>query len=130
MLPAAAVAHAVDDTFKVPYNTTISGNVTSNDFLVASVQMTLPANGTLTPNSDGTFSYTPTPGFSGNDSFTYTGNGGTTGATVTLVVADKKSGDANTPVANDDSYTSNVATRSPSRARACSPTTAIPIASR
>ena len=110
MLPAAAVAHAVDDTFKVPYNTTISGNVTANDFLVGAVQMTMPANGTLTPSSDGTFSYTPSSGFSGNDSFTYTANGGTTGATVTLVVADKKSGDANTPVAADDSYASNVAT--------------------
>jgi hypothetical protein len=50
---------------------------------------TSPAHGTLTVNSDGSFTYTPTSGFLGNDTFTYQckDNGGTSGsATVTLEV--------------------------------------------
>src|SRR5690606_3489038 len=33
---------------------------------------TQPANGTLVDNGDGTLTYTPTAGFTGSDSFTYT----------------------------------------------------------
>ena len=50
---------------------------------------TSPANGTLIDNGDGTLSYVPNPGFSGQDSFEYTitdGAGGDT-ATVTITVA-------------------------------------------
>ncbi|MEJ1938677.1 cadherin-like domain-containing protein, partial [Nostoc sp. NIES-2111] len=49
-----------------------------------------PANGTVTMNPDGSFSYTPAPNFNGTDSFTYTvsdGNGGTTTGTVSVNVA-------------------------------------------
>ena len=48
-----------------------------------------PAHGTVTLNSDGSFSYTPDANFNGSDSFTYTisdGNGGTATATVTIDV--------------------------------------------
>lgn len=49
---------------------------------------TQPGSGTLSLNADGSFSYTPNPGFVGTDSFTYFANDGSdTGfATVTLVV--------------------------------------------
>ncbi len=46
-------------------------------------------NGTLTLNQDGSFSYTPDPGFNGQDTFTYTvtdANGDTSTATVKLNV--------------------------------------------
>ena len=49
-----------------------------------------PANGTLTLNADGSFSYTPQLGFSGTDSFTYLASDGrlnSTPATVTIVVS-------------------------------------------
>lgn len=36
------------------------------------VRHTAPAHGTLSLNADGTFRYTPAPGFTGRDSFTYT----------------------------------------------------------
>ena len=52
-------------------------------------------------NANGSFSYTPTAGFSGTDSFTYTATDGmatSTPATVTLTVY-------SVPVANPDSYT-------------------------
>ena len=45
------------------------------------------ANGTLTLNANGSFSYTPDPDFAGSDSFVYQvsdGKGGTDLATVTL----------------------------------------------
>ena len=50
---------------------------------------TNPANGTLTLNDDGSFTYQPTAGFCGTDTFTYTagGRGATsTPATVTITV--------------------------------------------
>ena len=48
-----------------------------------------PKNGTLTLSSDGSFTYTPSAGFSGTDSFTYKSNDGSlnsNAATVTLTV--------------------------------------------
>jgi hypothetical protein len=52
---------------------TVSGNVLKNDDgATAVVQNTSAANGTVTVNADGTFSYTPKAGFKGTDTFTYT----------------------------------------------------------
>ncbi len=64
------------------------------------------SNGTLTLNTNGSFTYTPDPNFNGIDSFTYTasdGQGGTDTATVTITV--NPINDA--PVANDDSATTD-----------------------
>jgi VCBS repeat-containing protein len=50
-----------------------------------------PANGSLTLNSDGSFSYTPNSNYHGPDSFTFTASDGTntsTPATVSITVAD------------------------------------------
>ncbi|EJN03643.1 Ig-like domain-containing protein [Phyllobacterium sp. YR531] len=43
-----------------------------------------PENGTVTVNPDGTYTFTPNPGFSGEDSFTYTVSDGTTTVTYTV----------------------------------------------
>lgn len=51
--------------------------------------VTAPANGSVTVNADGSFTYTPTPGFAGTDSFSYTVTDGTlvsNVATVSIVV--------------------------------------------
>jgi hypothetical protein len=68
----------------------VLGNDTDadNDSLTA-VLVSGPANGRLTLNPDGTFTYIPDPDFSGADSFTYRANDGTSNsnvATVTLNV--------------------------------------------
>jgi hypothetical protein len=71
--------------------------------------VTQPANGMVVINPDKTVTYTPAPGFTGSDGFTYTvgdGRGGTAQGTVTVTVrnrppvagADSAATDANTPV--------------------------------
>ena len=78
-LPAAVRPLAVNDSFQVPLNASISGNVKFNDIAVATVAtLTIPAHGTLVFSPDGNFIYTANAGFAGVDSFTYNGNGGTT----------------------------------------------------
>ncbi|WP_186774558.1 Ig-like domain-containing protein [Chitinophaga pinensis] len=50
---------------------------------------TTPGNGTVTVNTDGTFSYTPNTDFVGTDLFTVVisdGNGGTTTVTINITV--------------------------------------------
>jgi VCBS repeat-containing protein len=64
-----------------------------------------PANGAVTLEEDGSFTYVPDSGFSGDDTFTYTASDGTTSSaptTVTIAVEER----ANTaPVAVDDAFT-------------------------
>ncbi len=75
------------------------------DTLTATIDMQ-PINGTVTDNSDGTFTYTPTGNLNGTDSFTYVvsdGNGGTATATVIIEVTPVNPSVNNPPVALDDS---------------------------
>ncbi len=92
---------AVDDFYTVLGNTTLTttaaNGVLINDSDPESDPLTVnttpvsgPSNGTLTLNANGTFTYTPTAGFSGTDSFVYEvsdGNGGVTTATAFIDVS-------------------------------------------
>ena len=61
-----------DDSFNTRAQP-VTGDVLRNDNgATAAVRHTNPANGSLTLNADGTFTYTPNAGFVGTDSFTYT----------------------------------------------------------
>ncbi|MET1260778.1 Calx-beta domain-containing protein, partial [Flagellimonas sp. DF-77] len=65
--------YAVDDTFDVDFNTVFNGDVGANDNVPDGSTYTAtssPSSGTLTVNSDGTFSYEPDPDFVGTDTFT------------------------------------------------------------
>ena len=90
---------AADDDFTGSGGQTISGNVLADNgygadsdgdgdgLSVVAETLTTPNNGTVILNADGTFTYTPSFGFSGTDSFTYTlidGNGGSDTGQVTL----------------------------------------------
>ena len=103
---------AVDDTYNTPYATPLVipapgllGNDTGSN--ISTSTHTFPAQGSLSINPDGTFTYTPVAGFYGTDSFTYTitGDAGSDTATVTITVP---APDA--PVAVDDFHTTPYAT--------------------
>ena len=67
---------------------TVSGSDIDGDALTYALA-SVPANGTVTVNADGTFSYTPNANFNGSDSFTFVANDGTVDsapATVTITV--------------------------------------------
>ena len=89
---------AADDAYEVDENSTltvlpaegllVNDSDIDQDLLTVSL-VSGPANGSLTLADDGSFSYTPNPGFIGNDTFTYTAeDGGATSdlATVTVTV--------------------------------------------
>ena len=108
---------ANDDTNTTEVDTPVSGTVLSNDFdpdgdTISVTQNTDPSNGTVVINPDGTYTYTPDPGFEGEDSFTYTICDDQTPqlcdtATVTIQVIPDN---GNITVANDDAYTTAIDT--------------------
>ena len=91
---------AVDDGYSTPQDTTLVEpaltGVLANDsdpdgdpLSVTPTPVSGPSSGTLTLATDGSFTYVPTGGFSGPDSFVYEvtdGQGGSAQATVTLTV--------------------------------------------
>ena len=89
---------ASDDRYTIDEDTQLTvsaGNgVLSNDTdadgnSLSAALLTGPSNGSLTLNSDGSFTYTPNTNYNGSDSFTYTvsdGNGGSDTATVYITV--------------------------------------------
>ncbi len=91
---------ANDDSYSMNQDTTLTvtapgvlGNDTDADpgDTLNSTVVTFPTNGMLAPNADGSFMYTPNPGFTGVDTFTYKADDGTAEsnvATVTITVAD------------------------------------------
>jgi len=67
---------AVNDSFSTPFETTLNANLISNDIISANSPtswelVSQTASGTALINPDGTFTYTPSNGFSGSVSFTY-----------------------------------------------------------
>jgi autotransporter-associated beta strand protein len=101
-LPVANVDSYVTDK-GVTLNVAAAAGVLSNDTGSGTLTATLVANaahGTVTLQANGAFSYVPTAGFTGTDSFSYQANDGVANsntATVTITVNPL-------PVANADSY--------------------------
>ncbi len=81
-----------DVTASVVEDSSITGQVTGSDAegdTLSYAKGSDPTHGSVTVNTDGSFSYTPTANYSGTDSFTVTvsdGQGGTATATVTITV--------------------------------------------
>ena len=81
---------ATNDTATTAFNTAVTIQVLTNDSdpngdALSITSITQGAHGAVTLNGGITVTYTPTEGYSGADSFTYTisdGNGGTSTATV------------------------------------------------
>ena len=107
---------ASNDSFTTNEDTAISGSVATNDNdadgdSLSFAQTSSPTNGALVFNSDGSFSYTPDPDFSGTDSFAYqvTDADGAV-ATATVNIAIHPVNDAPTvtsPVADQNNFDSD-----------------------
>jgi hypothetical protein len=100
VIASAQSIYAGNDQYHLDLNTTLSvpapgvqtNDIATNDKPFSSVVVTGPADGALTLNADGSFSYTPNNNFVGTDSFTYDDvQGSTTSnvATVTIMVNPK-----------------------------------------
>ena len=84
---------AANDSYTTPQDTVLTAaapGVLANDSDVdggplTSMLVTGPSHGTLTQNSDGSFTYTPAANYSGSDSYTYKANDGTVDSNVATV---------------------------------------------
>ena len=104
---------ANDDTAATLEGTAVTVEVLANDqdpngdpLTVEEILVTSPANGTAEVNQDGSITYTPNPGFTGDDTDTFTyqindGRGGTATATVNVTVAPGN----DPPIARNDAAT-------------------------
>lgn len=100
--------NAVDDTYTVNEDTVLNANVRNNDSDADADSLTItpltqPSHGSLSLNSNGSFTYTPASNFAGQDSFTYQandGHGGTDNATASITIESVN----DSPVAQPDSY--------------------------
>ena len=111
---ASTPIQAADDSYTTAAETTLNvdaaGGVLANDVDAEGDPLTAtmvagPANGTLTLNADGSFSYTPNAGFAGSDSFTYEAGDGTNTSNVATVTIDVEAPVENQrPNAGNDSY--------------------------
>ena len=106
-----AVNNAYTTNEDTPLTVVLANSVLVNDTDTEGNALTAvldvgPANGTLTLNSNGTFTYTPAANYNGSDTFTYHANDGTGNsniATVTITVSPVN----DAPVAVNDAYTTN-----------------------
>lgn len=90
---AVADAYAMnqDTTLNVPAPGVLANDSDIDNVSLTAVLGTDVSNGTLVLAADGSFDYTPDPGFAGTDSFTYTAYDGTTNSNtviVTIEIAD------------------------------------------
>ena len=105
---------AAADAFTTVKNTPLpvdnSRNLLTNDtdvdtttLTVSNTPVTAPQHGTLTLNTNGTFSYTPQADFAGTDTFVYQVSDGTLTANGTVTITINASSN-HAPVANPDAY--------------------------
>jgi VCBS repeat-containing protein len=92
--PPVAISNTYTTTKDIPLTILPPGvlinDTDSNGDALTAVIETTPTNGSLTLNLDGSFTYTPTLGFSGTDTFTYRAHDGlsvSNAALVTILVA-------------------------------------------
>ena len=89
----------VSDSFSTPSGVTLNEliGVLTNDTdaessPITAILMAAPVNGTVALSADGTFTYIPTPGFYGTDTFTYLPNDGSLSGAVTTVTIEVLAG--------------------------------------
>jgi hypothetical protein len=118
------IIYAFNDNNLTPINTLVSGDVLTNDdinngtgiLVVTTTPVQQPGSGTVTLQSNGTYTYTPSPNFTGVDSFIYRtcdqGNPAVC-ATATVYIKIINENDPvnnNPPIARGDNYSTIPAT--------------------
>ncbi|MBE9061110.1 S-layer family protein [cf. Phormidesmis sp. LEGE 11477] len=103
---------AVDDSGSTTEGTAVVINVLDSASDVESDTLSIEsvgaaANGEVNINSDGTLTYTPNAGFSGNDSFTYTINDGNGGISEAATISISVGAVNDAPVSSDDDFSGN-----------------------
>lgn len=110
---------AVNDFNNTLVDTPVSGNVLTNDsdpdgdnLTVNTTPVSGPSNGTVTLNPNGTYTYTPNPGFVGEDTFIYSvcddGIPPLCDQAVVTISVIPVTNDNDPPVANPDAYVTQV----------------------
>ncbi len=102
---------AADDYFTTQEDTDLNANAMTNDQVLCNLPITvtsnsLPTNGSVIVNADGTFTYTPLPDFNGSDFFDYiiTDNLGATSLATVFITIDPVN---DPPVTINESITVN-----------------------
>ena len=93
-----------NQTLIIPATGVLTNDINPNSKALTAVLVSNSTHGTITLNSDGSFSYTPTKNYIGTDSFTYTINDGTFDSNITtdtITIADQP------PVANSETFYAN-----------------------
>ena len=89
------VGAEVDTDLVIGLAELLANDVDGNGDTLSVTSVGQPAHGTITDNGDGSLTYTPAPGFSGTDSFSYTVSDGSLSDTATVaVLVAKSSGEA------------------------------------
>lgn len=84
----------------------LANDTDANGDPLTAILVSTTSNGTLMLNATGAFTYTPNPGFHGEDTFTYKANDGTDDSNVaTVTIRVRRFNQA--PVANNDNYVVN-----------------------
>ncbi|WP_417348369.1 retention module-containing protein, partial [Ferrimonas sp.] len=112
---------AADDSISTQEDTSVSGSVAGNDSTTSGGSLSFAlatdaANGSVTMNADGTYTYTPNDNYHGTDSFTYTvtdaASGESSTQTVTITVGsvdDLSAGDDSNATQEDTAVSGTVA---------------------
>ncbi len=108
-VPPSAAADAFttkqDKALEIPAPGVLDNDQDVNGDPLTAMLETEPANGTVTLNADGSFSYTPNTGYTGSDSFSYRANDGQASSTAAVVTITILPAGANLPpLAFSDRY--------------------------
>ncbi len=94
---------AEDAQFEAPAPGVLANDADPDGDSLTAVKLTEPANGEISFNSDGSFVYTPGPGFNGEVAFTYNANDGQADSEPATVILTVRAV-ADAPAAADDAY--------------------------
>jgi VCBS repeat-containing protein len=116
-----AAEHPASVTLNFAGQNVLANDTDADEDTLTAVLVNGPANGSLTLNPDGTFTYTPNTEFFGTDSFTYQADDGTDVSNIATVTLEIPEPPNTPPVAVDDNFGLNF------EARMCWPMTPTPM---